>query len=86
MICVDSVAKLGLFVEVEAKDDHFLEVFRSKLPFQFKEIRYGYTNLYAKEILSVKVPNFKQNFFKNPDWNYLKGQKQLVKQIITNLE
>ena len=83
-ICVDSVNKLGLFVEIEVNDDNYLDKFRNKLPFQFKEIRHGYTDLYAKEVLKIKVPNFKENFLNNPDWNYLSGQKQLITQLLNN--
>ena len=83
-ICVDSVKKLGLFVEIEVKNDNFMNIFRSKLPFKFKEIRHGYTNLYAKEVLKIKVPNFKENFKNDPDWNFLAGQKELITQILNN--
>ncbi len=83
-ICIDSVNNLGLFVEIEVEDDSFLNIFKHKLPFQFKEIRHGYTNLYAKEVLKMKIPNFEENFSNNPDWNFLSGQKQLITQILNN--
>ena len=83
-ICIDFIEKLGLFLEIEVKDDNFLDIFRNKLPFNFEEIRHGYTYLYAKDILKIQVPNFKDNFLKNSDWNFLEGQKQLVLDIINN--
>jgi adenylate cyclase class IV len=81
-ICIDSVNHLGVFVEIEVKEDLFLEHFRNRLSFDFEEIRHGYTELYAKQILKIKVPDFKQNFIENSDWNYLAGQKELVMQIL----
>lgn len=79
-ICVDSVERLGSFVEIEVKDDDFLETFRKRLPFRYEEIRHGYTELYAKEVLKIKAPDFKEKFLSDPDWNYLDGQKQIIRQ------
>ncbi|MEK6960784.1 MAG: CYTH domain-containing protein [Nanoarchaeota archaeon] len=81
-ICVDSVERLGSFVEIEVKDDRFFETFRKRLPFRYEEIRHGYTELYAKEVLKIKAPDFKAKFLSNPDWNYLDGQKQQIISII----
>ena len=83
-ICIDSIKQLGLFVEIEVKDERIFERFKKMLPFHFKEIRHGYTELYAKEVLKIEVPDFKNNFKNNPDWNFLKGQKELISHIIKN--
>lgn len=83
-ICVDSVERLGSFVEIEVKNDDFLETFRKRLPFRYEEIRHGYTELYAKEVLKIKVPDFKAKFLSDPDWNHLPGQKQTIGQMLRN--
>ena len=83
-IFIDSVDKLGLFVEIEVKNDSFLNFFRNKLSLRFEEIRHGYTSLYAKEVLRIKIPDFESNFRNNPDWNFLGDQKDVVRKIIDN--
>lgn len=77
-ICLDLVDKLGLFVEVEVKEDKFLAEFKNKLTFSFEEMRDGSLNLYAKDILHLQIPNFNNKFKNNPDWNFLPNQKDLV--------
>jgi len=83
-ICVDSVERLGSFVEIEVKNDAFLDKFRKRLPFRYEEIRHGYTELYAKDVLKIKVPDFKAKFLSDPDWNYLPGQRQTIRRILKN--
>jgi adenylate cyclase class IV len=82
-LCLDNVKNLGLFLEIEVKDDHDLDNFRNKIPFKYEEIRHGYTNLYAKDILKLTVPNFKEKFIENPDWNYFGNQKEIIYKITT---
>ncbi|MBT7902825.1 CYTH domain-containing protein [Candidatus Woesearchaeota archaeon] len=82
LICIDSVNELGLFIELEAKEDSYLDIFRTQLPFKFEEIRHGYTYLYAKEIMNIEVPTFKENFLNDPDWNFLKNQKEIISKLI----
>lgn len=81
-IAVDQVGKLGMFIEIEAQHDHLLDETISKLPLRHEEIRHGYVELYVREVLKKPVPNFKERFAKNPSWNFLKGQKELVQNII----
>jgi len=81
-ICVDFIENLGLFVEIEVQDDILLRQFLEKISFRYEEIRHGYTNLYAAEVMKIIIPEFKEKFIKNPDWNYLNGQKELIKKII----
>ena len=83
-MCIDFVEDLGLFIEIETNEDGYLNYLRKKIPFKYKEIRHGYTNLYAKEVMKMDIPNFKEKFLSNPDWNFLNGQKEIVKGIIKN--
>jgi len=81
-ICIDLVEDLGLFVEIEATNDNLLNYFRENITFNYKEIRHGYTNLYAKEVLNIDIPNFKERFLNNSNWNFLNKQKEIVKNIL----
>ncbi len=81
-IYLDNVKDLGVFIEVESKMDIKLSTIFHNLNLNYEEIRFGYPNLYVKEILKEKVPKVKNKFLKNPDWNYLAGQKEIVRNIV----
>lgn len=80
-IYVDSVKHLGIFIEVESKSEIKLSTIFDNIDLNYEEIRFGYPNLYVKEVLKEKVPNVKNFFLKNPDWNYLIGQKNIVRKM-----
>lgn len=81
-VCVDEVKDLGVFVEIEAQSDSLLNQLKDKLPFNYKNIRHGYTNLYIDRILNINIPDFNDNFLKNPNWNYLNNQKEIVDKLL----
>ncbi|MFH1649686.1 MAG: CYTH domain-containing protein [Candidatus Woesearchaeota archaeon] len=81
-LCLDEVKDLGLFVEIEAKDVKLLGQFLRSFPFKSEEIRFGYDRLYAQEVLHMPITDFTERFEKDHDWNYLKGQKQLVEELL----
>lgn len=82
-VILDRVEKLGTFVEVEAEEDDLLKEFISKFPFLNREIRYGYTNLYAERVLGLHIPDFNKKYQQNPNWNYLNSQKKIVKDLMS---
>ncbi|MAE13311.1 hypothetical protein CMO92_01990 [Candidatus Woesearchaeota archaeon] len=81
-LCIDLVENLGLFLEIESHDVEIIVAIQKKLPFRYKEIRHGYPNLYAKEIKKINIPDFKEKFLQNPEWNFLKGQKEIIKELL----
>jgi hypothetical protein len=81
-LVLDNVKKLGLFVEIEAEKDRQLNEFLVKFSFPHKEIRFGYTNLYAERILKIKIPDFDKRYKEDSDWNYRGSQKNIVHDLI----
>lgn len=79
---IDYIKNLGLFLEIEVQDDKTLKKILEKINIIFKEERFGYTNLYAKEVMGKKIPDFSEKYEKYPDWNYLEGQKEIVKEMM----
>jgi len=85
-IFLDDVESLGVFVEIEASNNDLdLKKILSKIEFNYKQILLGYTNLYAERILKMKIPDFDKKHKKDPDWNYLPGQKEIVMRLINNI-
>ncbi len=84
-VIIDFVENLGLFIEFEIKKgDLMINYLLKKLPFKFKEIRFGYTNLYAERVLNMKIPNFDREYKNNWKWNFLSGQEQIITKLIKN--
>lgn len=80
----DDVLDLGIFLEIEAKKTQLPISALTNLNLQYEEIRFGYPNLYAKEVLKKELPNMHLKFSENSSWNYLPNQKEIVDNLIHN--
>ncbi len=80
-VLIDSVKDLGIFVEIESFGKEMQEILE-KFSLPYKRILYGYTNLYAENVLGLEIPNFNKKYAEDPDWNYLKGQKEIIQNLL----
>lgn len=80
-ILIDFIKDLGLFIEIEAITENIRDVLK-KFTEPHQRILYGYTNLYAKNVLNLEIPNFDEKYNEDPDWNYLPGQKKIIQSLL----
>lgn len=83
-ITLDYVKNLGVFIELEEKESRGegLHKILERMPFEYKEERFGYTNLYAERVLGVEIPDFKKLYERNPEWNFFQGQREKINKMI----
>ncbi len=79
---LDIIDGLGIFLEIETSQNDNLKILIEKFNIPYKIITMGYTNLYAKNILNLDIPDFDKKYIENPDWNFFDGQKEIVQNII----
>jgi adenylate cyclase class IV len=82
IISLDDIKNLGIFIEIESPTHEELESILKKISFNFKQERYGYTNIYSERILNIKIPDYNKKYTENPEWNYLPGQKEIVNNFL----